>query len=79
MGRAHVFAQAAAALGDTRWLDEARRVGDAVLHRALHTGSFQLGWGDSMTIGLFTGITGIAYELLRLAHPGTLPSVLSWR
>jgi len=28
--------------------------------------------------GLFQGITGIGYEMLRLAHPDQLPSVLLW-
>jgi lantibiotic modifying enzyme len=52
-----------------------------VVARAAQTGAYRLFanlprqvWSPS----LFVGTAGIGYQLLRLAHPETLPSVLLW-
>lgn len=49
--------------------------------RAQKTGFFQTidrMTGDRYSPGFFTGTAGIGYELLRLAYPHLLPSVLLW-
>ena len=49
--------------------------------RAIQTGFFRFNdkvQGDTYSPGFYIGITGIGYELLRLAHPNLLPSVLLW-
>jgi lantibiotic modifying enzyme len=49
------------------------------IQRAVAQGGFR--WriaDDSLNPSLFQGIAGIGYELLRLAEPGVLPSILCW-
>src|SRR5205823_11480768 len=53
-----------------------------VVARAQQTGSFAMHPSLPNGIncpGFFQGTTGIGYELLRLAYPDALPSVLSWK
>lgn len=49
-----------------------------LIHRARNSGSYRTGWEPVLHIGLFMGVPGIAYELLRIGHPDRLPSVLRW-
>ena len=73
MGRAELLAAAG-------FPDEARSVGLTVLDRARILGHYRLGWGkDCLHIGLFQGLTGVAYQMLRLAYPNEFPSILTWR
>jgi type 2 lantibiotic biosynthesis protein LanM len=37
-----------------------------------------LSGADSQNLGFFNGVSGAGYELLRMAYPETLPSVLLW-
>ncbi|GAP94813.1 type 2 lanthipeptide synthetase LanM family protein [Leptolyngbya sp. NIES-2104] len=53
-----------------------------IVTRAINTGSFQLFpklFRGIYNPGFFQGSAGIGYELLRLAHPEQLPSVLLWQ
>jgi lantibiotic modifying enzyme len=51
----------------------------AVLARAEERGGFVWRHGDdSLNPGLFQGVAGIGYQLLRLRDPAALPSVLLW-
>jgi len=60
-------------------LDEARAIGAAVAARAAAGGGYRLGWSRGYRhVGLFEGISGVGYGLLRLARPTLLPSVLRW-
>ncbi len=50
-----------------------------VLARSEARGGFIWASGNNnVNPGLFQGIAGIGYELLRLAEPAALPSVLLW-
>ena len=52
-----------------------------VVARAKQVGAFYVFSelsGDIYNPGLFQGTSGIGYELLRLAYPESLPSVLLW-
>ncbi len=50
-----------------------------LLERAIARGGFRWrGGDDSLNPGFFRGISGIGYELLRIADRGVLPSVLLW-
>lgn len=47
--------------------------------KAQESGTFQWRPGSKgHNSGFFTGMAGVGYELLRLTHPETLPSVLLW-
>lgn len=52
-----------------------------IVTRAKQVGTFDLFSelsGDLYNPGFFQGTSGIGYELLRLAYPESLPSVLLW-
>ncbi len=76
LGNVDLLVKAATALGDENWLAEARRLTGAILaDQAIR------GWrcgvpGGVETPGLMVGLAGIGYELLRLANPQMIPSVL---
>lgn len=76
-GNLDVLLVAATALGDHNWASHANRLAGAILDAAKETG-----WicGNALGVespGLMTGIAGIGYELLRLAVPQRVPSVLA--
>jgi type 2 lantibiotic biosynthesis protein LanM len=72
MGRTELLA--AAGLGEP-----ARQMAAAVVERAGSKGNYRTGWGIGYVhVGLFQGITGVAYQMLRLAHPDRVPSVLTF-
>jgi lantibiotic modifying enzyme len=79
LGRAEVLSVAAAALGDPAQHRAARALGRRVLARAAARGGFALLDPDAAQgsdLGLFSGLAGIGYALLRLARPAALPSPL---
>jgi type 2 lantibiotic biosynthesis protein LanM len=60
-------------------IDAARERARQYVERAAIAGGYGgLGGDDALHPGLFLGIAGIGYELLRLAEPHALPSLLSW-
>lgn len=76
LGNLETVLMAARVLGDTHYEQEAERLAAAIL------GSIdEHGWLTGVplsveTPGLMTGLAGIGYELLRLAYPDRVPSVL---
>ncbi len=78
-GRVDFLLTAGLRLGRPDLVALARDRARASLGAAAARGSFAWAGGDdSMNPGLFSGIAGIGYALLRLADPAALPSVLLW-
>jgi type 2 lantibiotic biosynthesis protein LanM len=79
LGRAHFLLRAATARRDVALaaLAEERVVG--VIDRARERGAYVAGVAPEYAPAFFQGLAGIGYELLRVAHPRMLPSVLSWQ
>jgi len=76
LGNVDLLVKAATALKDEQWLAEARRLTGSIL-----TDQAARGWrcgvpGGVETPGLMVGLAGIGYELLRLADPRAIPSIL---
>lgn len=76
LGNLDALVVAGRVLGEPCWLDQARR-GAAGIVEAIE----QRGWlcgspANVETPGLMTGLAGIGYQLLRLADPDRIPSVL---
>lgn len=83
-GRISVLLEAAASLGDAGAAVAAASRARWALTRAAERGSFQLQWyvraGNSFrNPGFFQGLAGIGYQLLRIARPDAVRSVLLWR
>ena len=77
LGNLELLLQAGMILGDDHWYKEVSRITSSVLEQAQ-----QHGWkcGIPMGIetpGLMTGLAGIGYQLLRLADPEQVPSILT--
>ena len=80
LGRAETLLVGAQRLGDRKLYDVALQQVTNVIHRAKHTGSYQLFPnlpGSVFNPGFFQGVSGIGYSLLRFAYP-ELPSILMW-
>jgi lantibiotic modifying enzyme len=78
-GRVEFLLAAGVRLGRPDLLALARDRARSLLGDAEARGGFTwLGGDDAMNPGLFRGIAGIGYTLLRLASPEALPSVLLW-
>jgi type 2 lantibiotic biosynthesis protein LanM len=81
LGRVEVLLTAALQLSKKELLEIAQKQAAWVVDRAEQVGSFCLLPDFSTNIyipSFFQGTAGIGYELLRLAHPDLLPSVLLW-
>ena len=77
MGNLELLIQAAQILNETRWKTELGRLSTIIVN-----GSEENGWVCGVpfgieTPGLMTGLAGIGYQLLRLAAPDRVPSVLT--
>ncbi|MBE7385618.1 MAG: type 2 lantipeptide synthetase LanM family protein [Leptolyngbya sp. SIO1E4] len=82
LGRVEVLLQAAQVLQRPELLQPAYAAAEQVLDRANREGTFTLfqNFPSDVTYpGFFYGRAGIGYELLRLAYPDQLPSVLSFQ
>lgn len=80
-GIIEVLLVAARQLSRPELLELAQRQVSWIVARAQHTGSFHFFPNlprDVYPPSLFLGAAGIGYELLRLAYPNFLPSVLLW-
>jgi len=76
LGNLELFVKAATVLGESAWLEKAQQQAGAVLHTTTATG-WRCGVpGGVETPGLMTGLAGIGYQLLRLAQPEKVPSLL---
>lgn len=81
MGRCEVMLVAAQKLDQSYWSQAAQKLATQVVQRAKPRGYYQL--FDNMSNSVFSpcffqGASGIGYQLLRLAFPNRLPSVLLW-
>jgi lantibiotic modifying enzyme len=80
-GRMDLLVEGARRLQQPALLDLARRQAAFVMRRAHRQGGCTVlpGWTTPVfCCGLFQGYSGIGYQLLRLADPGAVPSVLLW-
>ncbi|MEZ4726142.1 MAG: type 2 lanthipeptide synthetase LanM family protein [Caldilineaceae bacterium] len=76
LGNLELFVKAATVLGEAAWLEKAQQQAGAILRE-----TNAIGWrcgvpGGVETPGLMTGLAGIGYQLLRLAEPQQVPSLL---
>jgi len=76
LGNLEAILQASLILDDPLWKNEVGRLAATVLESIEHDG-WLCGTPDNVeTPGLMTGLAGIGFELLRLAEPSRVPSVL---
>jgi type 2 lantibiotic biosynthesis protein LanM len=76
LGNLEIFVKAAELFEGSQHLAQARQLAGAALATANQTG-WRCGVpGGIETPGLMVGLAGIGYELLRVAHPASVPSVL---
>jgi type 2 lantibiotic biosynthesis protein LanM len=78
LGRAHFLLRAGLARRDHDLVAKARERITGVVDRARERGAYVAGVAPEYAPAFFQGLAGIGYELLRVAHPRTLPSVLTW-
>jgi type 2 lantibiotic biosynthesis protein LanM len=81
-GRIDLLLEAGTRLQRPELIAAAQKQAAWVVARAQQTGFYQVFNKvprDTYSPGLFTGISGIGYGLLRLSHPQLLPSVLLWQ
>jgi type 2 lantibiotic biosynthesis protein LanM len=81
-GRIDLLVEAGHRFGDAGLLDAAAAAAETRLDLRERTGSFGLSCDDGpewLKPSLFRGIAGVGYELLRIAAPGDVPSVLIWK
>jgi len=76
LGKLELFLQMAETLQQPRWQKDVRRMAALVLE-SIETYGWLSGIPQAVeTPGLMTGLAGIGYGLLRLAHPECVPSIL---
>ncbi len=78
MGRADFLFSAGLRFGRHDLCDAAVTLGHQTVARALREGRYATGTDEGFRPGLFQGISGIGYELLRMQASDTVPSVLLW-
>ena len=79
MGRADLLCEAALRLDRPALLAAARVKAGGVVRRAQRRDAYATGFDCEYAPTFFQGLAGIGYELLRLAHPVQLSSVLLWQ
>lgn len=80
-GRMEMLLVAASKLSRSHLWETSRKQVAQVVTRVKQTGAFYLFpefTGDVYNPGFFQGTAGIGYQLIRLAYPEALPSVLMW-
>ncbi|NJR15982.1 MAG: type 2 lantipeptide synthetase LanM [Calothrix sp. CSU_2_0] len=81
MGRVELFILASQKLGNNKSLDIAWQQTEWVLNRAKQRGSYYFNshpYDRIYSPNFYRGNAGVGYQLLRLAFPESLPSVLIW-
>ncbi|HEV2343860.1 MAG TPA: type 2 lanthipeptide synthetase LanM [Actinocrinis sp.] len=81
-GRTELLLAAGLRLGRPELVEHAKARAASVLGRRSRAGAFRLLPGhpvEADSPGLFNGVSGIGYQLLRLCDPQRVPSVLLWR
>jgi lantibiotic modifying enzyme len=80
LGRADFLLEAGLRLQRPDSVACAQAIGAAVAFRATERGCYALGAVDGSCVpGLFKGISGVGFQLLRLGCPERVPSVLLWQ
>jgi len=79
LGNVDLLLLASEILGESRWRVRANRVAAYVVRSIREHGWLCGTVSQQETPGLMTGLAGIGYELLRLAEPDLVPSVLALR
>lgn len=76
-GRAEILLTAGIVLSDSKWIDGAKRVTSAVIAQAAKNGGFKASFDHRFyNPSLYQGNAGLGYQLLRLAEPTLLPSLM---
>ena len=78
LGRVDLLLTAGLRLNRGALCDAASTLGRQTVARALREGRYSTGADDGFHPGLFQGLSGIGYQLLRLQNPAQVPSVLVW-
>jgi len=78
MGRVEFLLTAGSKLNRPELLELAMQLANQVIARAKSQGHYGYGRILDFHPGFFQGAAGIGYELLRLAYPDQLPSVILW-
>jgi lantibiotic modifying enzyme len=81
LGRSEIMLVAAQKLNSPQWHQAAQELAAIAVRRATQTGDYELFGNLPKSVFspcFFQGAAGIGYQLLRLAHPQTFPSVLLW-
>ncbi|WP_424100627.1 type 2 lanthipeptide synthetase LanM family protein [Moorena producens] len=81
LGRNELFVVASQKLGNQEWLNTARAQAASVIARAKQNGAYAFLPhlpNSVFSPNFFKGSAGVGYQLLRLASPESLPSVLIW-
>ncbi|OLT59665.1 type 2 lanthipeptide synthetase LanM family protein [Moorena bouillonii] len=81
LGRIELFVVASQKLGNQEWLNTAREQAASVVNRTKNNGAYAFlpHFPNSVfSPNFFKGSAGVGYQLLRLASPASLPSVLIW-
>ena len=78
LGRADFLLSAGLRLGRQDLCEAARAICRDAVAGALTAGRYAIGTDEGFRPGLFQGVSGIGYQLLRMQAPDTLRSVLSW-
>ena len=79
MGRIELLVEASTRLNNAEYLQRAKIIGSAVVERAKEQGYYSAGVKDGIVVPSFhQGLAGIGYQLLRMANPTAIPSVLTW-
>ena len=78
LGRADFLFLAGLRLGRQDLCEAARAICRETVAGALTTGRYATGADEGFRPGLFQGVSGIGYQLLRMHAPDALKSVLSW-
>ena len=81
LGRVEVLLAGATQLSRPEFAETAQHQTARIVERAKQNGSFALHPrlpAQFYNPGFYTGMAGIGYELLRIAYPDTLPSILLW-
>ncbi|MGB7443293.1 MAG: type 2 lanthipeptide synthetase LanM family protein [Coleofasciculaceae cyanobacterium] len=82
LGRSEIFLMAAQNLTNSPWSEYAQELAAKSVQRAMQTGNYKFFGNLPNSLfhpSFFQGAAGIGYQLLRLAYPKTLPSVLLWQ
>jgi lantibiotic modifying enzyme len=78
LGRVEFLYTAGRKLSQPQLIETAMEQAAQVVARTKQKGGFAYGSFLTFHPGFFQGVAGIGYELLRLAYPDQLPSVLLW-